>query len=168
MVLTRTWSSPVLLLAEVWPSLLYAVQALGCLDITTWYHFESAKAKVEFSSTRLGITFAEGLLYRLAKRFASQQNVTVLIQGSASFTNECCKWVEDKLKDAKTLEVIPEKDVGSFNNTFLWKGRLSHRELGGVTIGVWSYRCSEPLGYPRTEVNQNLGLVLKPIIPRPP
>ena len=149
MVHTKTWSSPVLVLTEIWPSLLYAAQALGCLDITTWCRFESAKAKVEFSSTRLGSTFAEGSLELMATRFASQQNVTgVLIQGSAAFLNKCRKWVEDKLKDAKTLEVIPEKDMGSFDNTFLWKDRLSHCELGGVISGVWSYRCSKPLGDP--------------------
>ena len=159
---TRAWSFPVLVLAEVWPSFSYAAQALGCLDITTWCHFESAKAKVEFTSTSLGKTLSEGSLAFLAMRFASQSSVTVLIQGSASFTNECRKWEEEQLKMAKTLEVIPEMDVDIHDNTFLWKGHLSHRELGGVTSGVWRYRCSEPLDDPQIGVKRNLGLVLNP------
>ena len=48
------WSWLVLVLAEDWPSWAFSVQAIGCLDITTWCKFKSGKYKVEFTSTRLG------------------------------------------------------------------------------------------------------------------
>ena len=156
------WHHPVLILAEKWPSMSFAVQALGCLDITTWCKFSSAKSKVEFTSTRLGSTLSSDRLDRLSKRFACLQGVTLIIQGSASFTNFHRKWAEDNLKHAKTLEVIPRSDITNWDNTFLWKGEVRHQDVGGVTTGVWSYRCSEPLPDSDISIKRNLGLVMKP------
>ena len=81
------WSHPVLVIAEEWPSFTYAAQAAGCLDITTWCDFKTAKSKVEFLSTRLGSTLADYLLEAVAKQFTPVQYLIVLIQGSPSFSN---------------------------------------------------------------------------------
>ena len=35
------WDRPVLMFAEDWPSLAFAAEAIGCLDITTWCKFKS-------------------------------------------------------------------------------------------------------------------------------
>ena len=60
------------------------------------------------------------------------------------------------------MELLSISEADGWDNTFLWKGRLSHQALGGVTNGSWMYRCSEPLGIPKKGVNRNLGLVLNP------
>ena len=85
-----------------------------------------------------------------------------MIQGSVTFANQCQKWTEGNLQHAKTLEVIPKHDVAEWVDTFLWKGDLCHQDLGGVTTGVWSYRCSGSLADPKRSIDHNLDLVLKP------
>ena len=72
-----------------------------------------------------------------------------------------CKWSEMNLSQARTLELMPTDEIMDLDDTFLWKGGLSHQSLGSVTSGSWSYRCSEPLEEPGRGVNQNLGLLLK-------
>ena len=81
------WTHPVLVIAEHWPSFTYAVQAVGSLDITTWCSFKMAKSKVEFLSMRLGTTLIDLSLGDLAKRFAPLLHLTVLIQGSPTFSD---------------------------------------------------------------------------------
>ena len=81
------WPHPVLVFAEEWPSFTYAAQAFGCLDITTWCDFKTAKSKVEFLSTRLGSMLTGPSLENVAKRFAPLKYLTVLIQGSPAFPN---------------------------------------------------------------------------------
>ena len=107
------WQYPVLIFAEQWPSMSFAAQALGCLDITTWCKFSSAKSKVEFISTRLGSTLSREPLVNLLKRFVKLQRVTVIIQGSTTFTNQYREWSEVNLKHAKTLEVISKSDIAN-------------------------------------------------------
>ena len=159
---TEPWSRPVLVFAEDWPSLAFSAQAVGSLDITTWCKFKSGKSKVEFTSTRLGSSLASDSLDKLAARYGNQCQVTVLVQGCATFANEMQSWAEKNLIQAKTLELIPTPKVGDWDNTFLWKGAFEHHVLGGVTSGSWSYRCSEPLGDPNISMSQNLGLLLRP------
>ena len=65
------WVYPVLILAEQWPSMAFAAQALGCLDITTWCPFISAKSKVAFESTRLGSTLMNRPLEVVARQFVN-------------------------------------------------------------------------------------------------
>ena len=161
-VQASVWQHPVLMFAEKWPSMAFAAQALGCLDITTWCNFSYAKSKVEFSSTRLGSTLSREPLVNLSKRFVKLQGVTVVIQGSTTFANQYQKWTEGNLQHAKTLEVIPKHDIARWDDTLLWKGDLRHQDLGGVTTGVWSYQCSESLADPKHSINRNLVLVLKP------
>ena len=158
----EVWDHPVLVLAEVWPSMAFAAQAVGCLDIKTWCKFESAKSKVEFTSTRLGSTLAELSLDELAKLYANQSTLSVLIQGGASLCNRLRDWASKSFPQAKALELIPDNDVANWDDTFLWKGELSHQSLGGVTSGTWLYRCSEPLSKAREGLDRNLGLILKP------
>ena len=129
----KSWSHPVLIVAEGWPSMSFAAQAVGYLDVTTWCKFEYAKSKVEYMSTRLGSTLTEMSLEKLAVCFASQPAVTVLIQGQAEFSNHFRGWADRELRNAKTLEVIPDTDLDRWDGTFLWKGNLSHQDLGGVT-----------------------------------
>ena len=160
---TIPWSFPVLVLAESWPSWSFAAQALGCVDITTWCRFVSAKSKVEFESTRLGSTLMSCSLKEVARKLTGQPGLTILIQGGASFANEHRRWAEKEFKKAKTLEFIPEGKEDGWDNTFLWKGNVSHQSLGGVTSGTWSYRCSEPLPEPRKGFARNLGLILNPV-----
>ena len=148
-----------LMFAEVWPSLSFAAQAMGCLDITTWCKFKSGKSKVEFTSTRLGSSWTGDLFDSLAARYGNQHQVTVLIQGWGNFTKHVRVWSDENLTQAKTLEQTDE--IGDWDNTFLWKGDLSHQALGGVTTGSWSYRCSEPLGDPKDGIDRNLGLLFK-------
>ena len=157
-----SWQFPVLIFAEKWPSMSFAAHALGCLDITTWCQFSSAKSKVEFTSTRLGPTLTSETLSSLAKRFERLAGVTIILQGNAMFTNQYRRWAEVHMSHAKTLELIPSSDVGNWDDTFLWKGDLCHKDVGGVTSGSWSFRCSKPLGDPRHTISRNLGLVLKP------
>ena len=140
----------------------FAAQAVGCLDIKTWCKFESAKSKVEFMSTRLGSTLAESSLEELAKLYATQPTLSVLIQGGSNFCNRLHNWASKSFLLAKSLELIPDHDVASWDSTFLWKGELSHQSLGGVTSGTWLYRCSEPLLKAREGLDRNLGLILKP------
>ena len=158
----EVWNHPVLVLAETWPSFAFAAQAVGCLDIKTWCKFGSAKSKVEFMSTRLGSTLAESSLEELVKLYANQPTLTVLIQGDATFCNRFRKWSCQRFPLAKTLELTLECDSNRWDETFLWKGSLSHRALGGVTSGTWLYRCSESLAEPRKGLTRNLGLLLKP------
>ena len=139
----------------------FAAQALGCLDITTWCKFSSAKSKVEFTSTRLGSILSREPLVNCLKWFAKLQGVTVIIQGSATFANQYCKWSEVNLQHAKTLENIPKSNIAKWDDTFLWKRNLRHQDIGGVTTGVWSYHCSESLSDPNRSINCNLDLVLK-------
>ena len=143
------WSHPVLVIAEEWPSMAFAAHALGCLGITTWCSFLSAKSKVEFESTRLGSTLMRRPLPEVARPFAGQPGLTVLIQGGSSFVNEHRRWVENELKQAKTLEIIPEGEGEGWDETFMWKGKLSHQALGGVTSSSWLFCCYEPLAEPR-------------------
>ena len=117
---------------------------------------------MEFTSTRLGSTLTGLSLDSLGKRYCTQRQVTVLIQGAPHFTSHFREWSEKKLRQARTLELIPTDEVKDWDDTFLWKGDLSHQSLGGVISGSWSYRCSEPLEEPRRGVNQNLGLLLEP------
>ena len=162
MVKFEAWHHPVLVVAEGWPSVAFAAQAVGCLDITTWCKFGSAKSKVEFTSTRLGSTLVESSLDELAELFSTQSTLTVLIQGGASFCDQIRIWTDKSFPHAKFLKLIPDNDVSSWDDTFLWKGELSHQALGGVTSGTWVYRCSEPLSKAREGLDQNLGLILKP------
>ena len=93
-VTCEPWTHPVLILAEEWPSLAFAAQATGCLDITTWCSFKSGKSKVEFTLTRLGSTLTSVSLDILAARYAIQHGDTVLIQGCTAFANQMQSWVE--------------------------------------------------------------------------
>jgi len=161
-VKTEPWAHPVLVFAEDWPSLAFSAQAVGCLDITTWCHFKSGKSKVDFTSTRSGSSLSNASLEELAACYGNQHLVTVLIQGRAVFTNKYRTWAETSLTRAKTLELVPTCEVDGWDDTFLWKGDLSHQTSSGVTSGSWSYRCSEPLGDLRRGIDRNLGLLLKP------
>ena len=151
-----------LVFAEDWPSLAFAAQAIRCVDITTWCKFKFGKSKVEFTSTRLGSSLTGALLYSLAARYGNQHQVEVLIQGHANFAKRFSAWAKKTLIQAKTLELVPTCENGDWDSTFLWKGDLSHQALGGVTSGLWLYRCSEPVGDPKGGINQNLCLLLKP------
>ena len=112
-VTALVWQHLVIIFAENWPSMSFAVHSLGCLDITTQCNFSSAKSKVEFTSTRLGSTVSSKPLVNLPRRSVGMHGVTVVIQGSSSFSNRHRKWAENNLPHAKTLEVIPKYDTSS-------------------------------------------------------
>ena len=151
---------PIVVCAEYWPSWSFALDVLGCTDISTYTRFSSPLAKKEFQATGLGKTLKVNIQSLILELRDKAVPPLIFLQGSDKFAKEM-KATLSQFQDATFTSVTNlsniEKEEGSLGNL------VSHVASGGITDGRWTYQSDAELHQLDKSVRRSLGLVLRPL-----
>ena len=163
-VLTNViWNTRCVVVAEAWPSWSFALQALSAQSILTVIPKTDVDVVKELKATSIGGTLVqcpdEGVAGLLTP------GSLLLVQGSRKFVEEqrAAMGLQRELAECPFLGIYPATEAGS-DEVDGRQYKVSHKQFGGVTTGVWSLVSSVQLsGLKSKHIKRRLEHVLSSV-----
>ena len=153
-----------MVIAEGWPSWTFALQALAARTIITLIPKSDEALRRELMATSVGPTMVDHPEGRGFKDLLTPDTI-VLVQGSRGFITEYWASLDSQgvLADCPFFGMYPATEQGS-NAMAGRQYKVSHKQFGGVTTGVWSFVSSVQLsGLKNKHVKRRLEHVLSSV-----
>ena len=145
-----------IVISQSWPSWSFALEGLGFCNIRTFGLFDNVTSREEFMSTEMGHTLITAVeLKSLLKKY--NDKIILFVQGDKQFLASL--GIEKDQSNQKFNMIFVCSDPKFFATDSM---RLSHKDVGGVTDGEWSYYIEglPMIKVPKTLVVRNLSHVL--------